>query len=162
MKGVMPPQVVRSGSGKSTLLHCMAGLDEVTNGQVRVGETLISDLSDRELTLLRRERLGDRVQNWITHNEPWVASHLGYGTGLFAPGIADFGAALTAAHHILLSHGRAVPALRAQSPEAAAGIALDSRPSQPASPATRNCSCSRKRTRAMWLIPGVAATTSNG
>ena len=47
-----------SGSGKSTLLHCMAGLDTVTEGDVRIGETQISQLSDKELTLLRRERLG--------------------------------------------------------------------------------------------------------
>ena len=49
-----------SGSGKSTLMHCMAGLDDVTDGQVRVGDTLISGLSDKELTLLRRERAGPR------------------------------------------------------------------------------------------------------
>ena len=47
-----------SGSGKSTLLHCMAGLDSVTEGAARIGDTLISELSDRELTLLRRQRLG--------------------------------------------------------------------------------------------------------
>ncbi len=47
-----------SGSGKSTLLHCMAGLDSVTEGEVRIGDTLISELSDRELTLLRRRRMG--------------------------------------------------------------------------------------------------------
>jgi putative ABC transport system ATP-binding protein len=47
-----------SGSGKSTLLHCMAGLDSVTEGDVRVGDTLISELSDRQLTLLRRRRMG--------------------------------------------------------------------------------------------------------
>ncbi len=47
-----------SGSGKSTLLHCVAGLDSVTDGEVRVGDTLISDLSDQELTLLRRDRMG--------------------------------------------------------------------------------------------------------
>ncbi len=47
-----------SGSGKSTLLHCMAGLDAVTDGQARIGDTLISELSDKELTLLRRRRLG--------------------------------------------------------------------------------------------------------
>ena len=47
-----------SGSGKSTLLHCVAGLDELTEGEVKIGETVISELSDRGLTLLRRERLG--------------------------------------------------------------------------------------------------------
>jgi putative ABC transport system ATP-binding protein len=47
-----------SGSGKSTLLHCMAGLDEITSGVVRIGDTPISDLGDKELTLLRRERMG--------------------------------------------------------------------------------------------------------
>jgi len=47
-----------SGSGKSTLLHCMAGLDSVTDGDVRIGDTRISDLSDKQLTLLRRQRLG--------------------------------------------------------------------------------------------------------
>ena len=47
-----------SGSGKSTLLHCMAGLDTVTDGAVQIGQTKISELSDKQLTLLRRERLG--------------------------------------------------------------------------------------------------------
>jgi putative ABC transport system ATP-binding protein len=47
-----------SGSGKSTLLHCMAGLDAVSGGQARVGDTVISELSDKQLTLLRRQRLG--------------------------------------------------------------------------------------------------------
>ncbi|MDH3754960.1 MAG: ABC transporter ATP-binding protein [Acidimicrobiia bacterium] len=47
-----------SGSGKSTLLHCMAGLDSVTSGEVRIGDTAISELSDKDLTLLRRQRLG--------------------------------------------------------------------------------------------------------
>ena len=47
-----------SGSGKSTLLHCMAGLDTVSAGDARIGDTLISELSDKQLTLLRRQRLG--------------------------------------------------------------------------------------------------------
>jgi beta-glucosidase len=79
------------------------------------------------------EALGDRVKHWITHNEPWVAAHLGYGTGYFPPGIADFGSALVASHHLLLSHGKAVPVIRANSAAADVGIALDCRPSSPAS-----------------------------
>ncbi|MFC6883179.1 MULTISPECIES: ABC transporter ATP-binding protein [Actinomadura] len=47
-----------SGSGKSTLLHCMAGLDRVTSGEVWIGDTELSGLNDRRLTLLRRERIG--------------------------------------------------------------------------------------------------------
>ncbi|HEV3227751.1 MAG TPA: ABC transporter ATP-binding protein [Acidimicrobiales bacterium] len=47
-----------SGSGKSTLMHCVAGLDSVTSGQVFVGDVELSKLSDKELTLLRRERIG--------------------------------------------------------------------------------------------------------
>jgi putative ABC transport system ATP-binding protein len=47
-----------SGSGKSTLLHCLAGLDTLTRGVVYIGEQLLDGLSDRELTLLRREQIG--------------------------------------------------------------------------------------------------------
>ena len=47
-----------SGSGKSTLMHCMAGLDEVTEGSVYIGDQDLSTLNDRRLTRLRRERVG--------------------------------------------------------------------------------------------------------
>ena len=47
-----------SGSGKSTLMHCMAGLDTLTSGQAFIGDTDLATLSDRELTVLRRDRLG--------------------------------------------------------------------------------------------------------
>jgi putative ABC transport system ATP-binding protein len=47
-----------SGSGKSTLMHCLAGLDRVTGGQVWIGDTELNDLSDRQLTVLRREKVG--------------------------------------------------------------------------------------------------------
>ncbi|HEX2042218.1 MAG TPA: ABC transporter ATP-binding protein [Acidimicrobiales bacterium] len=47
-----------SGSGKSTLLHCLAGLDHLTSGQVFLGGTELGSLSDKELTLLRRDRVG--------------------------------------------------------------------------------------------------------
>ncbi len=47
-----------SGSGKSTLLHCVAGLDELTSGTVHIGDTELGALSDKDLTLLRREKVG--------------------------------------------------------------------------------------------------------
>jgi beta-glucosidase len=77
--------------------------------------------------------LGDRVGHWITHNEPWVATFLGEVEGQFAPGLRDWRSGLAVAHHLLLSHGKAVEAIRARAPEAQIGIALDCRPSTPAS-----------------------------
>jgi putative ABC transport system ATP-binding protein len=47
-----------SGSGKSTLLHCLAGLDRVTGGQVFLGDVELNALSERELTVVRRDRIG--------------------------------------------------------------------------------------------------------
>jgi putative ABC transport system ATP-binding protein len=53
-----------SGSGKSTLLHCVAGLDSLTDGCVYVGEVCLGDLSDKALTLLRREKVGFIFQSF--------------------------------------------------------------------------------------------------
>ena len=47
-----------SGSGKSTLLYCLAGLDSLTSGATYIGETDLTTLNDRSLTVLRRERIG--------------------------------------------------------------------------------------------------------
>jgi putative ABC transport system ATP-binding protein len=53
-----------SGSGKSTLMHCAAGLDTVTSGSVRIGDTELTRLSDKTLTRLRRERVGFVFQSF--------------------------------------------------------------------------------------------------
>ncbi len=71
------------------------------------------------------ERLGDRVTHWITHNEPWVVSWVGHGWGHHAPGRTSDADALATAHHLLLSHGRAVEILRRASPGAEVGITLN-------------------------------------
>ena len=71
------------------------------------------------------EGLGDVVQDWVTHNEPWVTSFLGYGYGTKAPGVQDWRAALASAHHVLLSHGKAVAAYRAGRSTGRIGITLD-------------------------------------
>jgi beta-glucosidase len=70
-------------------------------------------------------RLGDRVVRWITHNEPWVVSFLGNYEGVHAPGQTDLGAALAVAHHLLVSHGAAVPVIRAGSPGGEVGITVN-------------------------------------
>jgi len=76
---------------------------------------------------------GDRIKKWTTHNEPWVAAFAGHLEGVHAPGLTDWGAALTSGHHILVSHGRAARAMRTEAPGIEIGIALDCRPSSPAS-----------------------------
>jgi beta-glucosidase len=77
-------------------------------------------------------RLGDRVALWLTHNEPWCQAFLGYEIGMFAPGHTDFSEALLCAHHLLVSHGQAVEALRTRS-RAPVGVALNFMPTVPAS-----------------------------
>lgn len=80
------------------------------------------------------ERLGDRVTNWITHNEPFVTAVAGHFTGEHAPGIQDPMAAFTAGHHLMLSHGYAVQALRAAGRRPLnIGVALNLNPVHPAS-----------------------------
>jgi putative ABC transport system ATP-binding protein len=53
-----------SGSGKSTLMHCVAGLDTLTSGQVFIGDIELNTLKDKELTLLRREKVGFIFQSF--------------------------------------------------------------------------------------------------
>ncbi len=79
-------------------------------------------------------RLGDRVEHWITHNEPWCASVLGHLNGEHAPGLKSSQAHLESSHHLLLSHGWAVPIIRAAAPGAQVGITLNLVPAEPASP----------------------------
>jgi beta-glucosidase len=69
-------------------------------------------------------KLGDRVKHWITHNEPWATTAMGYQMGGHAPGLKDYPTALKVSHHLLLSHGWAVPMLRRNSPGAEVGITL--------------------------------------
>ena len=78
------------------------------------------------------ERLGDRAVSFSTHNEPWVTAVLGNQTGLFAPGLKDPVIARRVAHHLLLSHGFALQAIRAAGVKAALGIVLNQSPATPA------------------------------
>jgi beta-glucosidase len=80
------------------------------------------------------ERLHDRVRFWTTLNEPWCSAFLGYAAGVHAPGVRDDAAALRSAHHLLLGHGLAVRAMRANHrADDAFGLALNLYPVRPAS-----------------------------
>src|SRR5215469_2823351 len=71
-------------------------------------------------------QIGDRVRWWLTQNEPWCSSYLGYVEGLHAPGIrGDVQAAVDVGHHLLLAHGLAIPRIRAFASDARVGIALN-------------------------------------
>ena len=78
-------------------------------------------------------RLGDRVRRWMTHNEPWVHAWIGHAWGDHAPGRTSEADAVAAAHHLLLSHGWAMEAIRRESPDAQVGIVLNLAHAYPAS-----------------------------
>jgi beta-glucosidase len=86
-----------------------------------------------EYAALCFERFGDRVPYWITHNEPWIVAVLGHELGIHAPGERDLAGSVRAAHHLLLSHGRAVQALAATGRDASVGVAYSLFPHYPAS-----------------------------
>ncbi|MBC7956125.1 MAG: beta-glucosidase [Cytophagales bacterium] len=70
-------------------------------------------------------RLGDRLATLCTHNEPWCTAQLGHRIGQFAPGARDPQLAVQVAHHLLLSHGKALLALRASGVKTPLGIVLN-------------------------------------
>ncbi|MCL4252070.1 MAG: beta-glucosidase [Anaerolineae bacterium] len=76
-------------------------------------------------------RLGDRVKNWTTLNEPWCVSILSNLIGEHAPGLSDLKTALQVAHNILVAHGAAVPVIRKRCPDAQVGIVLNFEPAFP-------------------------------
>jgi beta-glucosidase len=73
-------------------------------------------------------RFGDRAASIATHNEPWVVAVLGHQAGIFAPGLTSQKSAVQVAHHLLLSHGVALQALRSQRCTAPLGIVLNQAP----------------------------------
>jgi beta-glucosidase len=77
-------------------------------------------------------RFGDRLATIATHNEPWCTANLGYGNAQFAPGVADAKQAIQVSHHLLLSHGLAMRAMRAAAPRARLGIVLNQWTADPA------------------------------
>ena len=78
------------------------------------------------------ERLGDRVQDWCTLNEPLCSAWIGHLEGRMAPGLTDLTAAVRASYHLHLGHGLAVQAIRAAAPDARVGIVNNLSPCEPA------------------------------
>jgi beta-glucosidase len=76
-------------------------------------------------------RFGDRVASIATHNEPWVVAILGHEAGTFAPGLKRRSSAMQVAHHLLLSHGLALQAMRARRCIAPLGVVLNQSPIHP-------------------------------
>ncbi|MFB8179075.1 GH1 family beta-glucosidase [Streptomyces sp. NPDC055966] len=74
---------------------------------------------------LAAERYGDRVERWITLNEPYCSAFVGHAEGRHAPGTQEGRGALAAAHHLLVGHGLAVHALRAAGVAGEIGITLN-------------------------------------
>jgi beta-glucosidase len=94
---------------------------------------------------LVHDHLGDRVQRWITLNEPWCSSFLGYASGRHAPGAQEGEGALAAAHHLLLGHGLAVAALRADAREGQqVGITLNLQPVSAATSSLQDLAASER------------------
>jgi len=71
------------------------------------------------------KEFGDRVANWVTLNEPWCSTWLGYFHGVHAPGIKDLDQAIAGSHHTALAHAEITRALRSVRPEIRSGLALN-------------------------------------
>ena len=71
------------------------------------------------------EAFGDRVTSWITLNEPWCVTWLGYSIGVHAPGKKDYSLAVAAAHHTALAHSAAHRAIKSVRPDAEVGLTVN-------------------------------------
>jgi beta-glucosidase len=102
-------------------------------------------------------RLGDRVADWFTVNEPLCSAWIGYLEGLMAPGERDIARAVPAAHHLLLGHGLAMAALRSAAPRPVrVGAVVNLSPCQPASDDPADVAAARRadgHTNRWWLDP---------
>jgi beta-glucosidase len=96
-----------------------------------------------EYALGMHARLGDRVAAITTHNEPWVIATMGHEWGIFAPGLKSRATAVQVSHHLLLSHGLALQALRSAGCRAQLGLVLNLAPIHAASGSEADASKAR-------------------
>ncbi|MEU0357424.1 GH1 family beta-glucosidase [Streptomyces cyaneofuscatus] len=102
------------------------------------------------------ERIGDRVKDWATLNEPLCSAWIGHLEGRMAPGITDLTAAVHASYHLHLGHGLAVQAIRAASSDARVGIVNNLSPIVPASTSEADLAAARRadgHINRWWLDP---------
>ncbi|HEX5116191.1 MAG TPA: GH1 family beta-glucosidase [Pseudonocardiaceae bacterium] len=102
-------------------------------------------------------RLGDRVADWFTVNEPLCSAWIGHLEGTMAPGFRDISLAVPAAHHLLLGHGLAAAALRNIAPgPVRVGPVLNLSPCEPASQDEKDVAAARRadgHTNRWWMDP---------
>jgi beta-glucosidase len=103
------------------------------------------------------QRLGDRVRDWTTINEPLCSAWIGHLEGRMAPGVRDLGAAVAASYNLLLAHGLATQAVRAAAAHpASVGIVLNLSPCEPASDRAQDVRAAERadgHTNRWWLDP---------
>ncbi|MFI6943752.1 GH1 family beta-glucosidase [Streptomyces sp. NPDC050418] len=102
------------------------------------------------------EKLGDRVKDWCTLNEPLCSAWIGHLEGRMAPGVTDLAQAVRASYHLHLGHGLATQALRANVPGARVGIVNNLSPIVPASDRPEDIEAARRadgHTNRWWLDP---------
>jgi beta-glucosidase len=98
-----------------------------------------------EYARIMAKHLGDRVKTWFTHNEPWVAAFAGHFFGNHAPGEKDLRAAIKSLHHLLLSHGLAMEAMRSEIKQPVRiGITLNLNPIHPATNSKRDMAAAER------------------
>ncbi|MFF9145803.1 GH1 family beta-glucosidase [Streptomyces sp. NPDC014861] len=101
-------------------------------------------------------RLGDRVTNWATLNEPLCSAWIGHLEGRMAPGLTDLTAAVRASYHLLLGHGLATAAVRAAAPGARIGLVTNHSTVEPASSSPEDLAAARRmdgHSNRWWLDP---------
>jgi beta-glucosidase len=110
-----------------------------------------------EYATIVAERLGDRVRDWVTLNEPLCSAWIGHMEGRMAPGMRDLRSAVHASHHLLLAHGLAVQALRSVATRTpSVGIANNLSPCEPATDTPEDIEAAMRadgHTNRWWLDP---------
>src|SRR5437762_381662 len=111
------------------------GLERLVNPDVTLNVAFFFQAEDgiRDTSVTGVQTCALPISHWTTHNEPWVVAWIGHARGEHAPGRTSEDDAIAAAHHLLLSHGWAVEALRRAAPDAEVGIVLNLEHVDPAS-----------------------------